>query len=124
MLAGGTQRNLAFVAAEVIILKYIFAVRLGWLLPSVGREDVIAERASTPRTSTSSTRSSPCNTESVHGHDEAPDSARRSRSDRFRSPIIMRITRASTLDVQNEDYVRTAREGAFAPDGRPAPRAP
>jgi peptide/nickel transport system permease protein len=30
--------------------------------------------------------------------------------------IIMRITRASTLDVQNEDYVRTARAKGLSPN--------
>ena len=38
--------------------------------------------------------------------------------------IIARITRASVLDVQNEDYVRTARAKGLSPrDRRPAPRA-
>ena len=38
--------------------------------------------------------------------------------------IITRITRASVLDVQNEDYVRTARAKGLPPrDGRPPPRA-
>ena len=39
-----------------LILKYVFAVRLGWF-PSVGRIDVLIE-SEHPRTSTSSTRSS------------------------------------------------------------------
>src|SRR3954464_6534557 len=96
-----------------IILKYFFAVR--WqLLPSVGREDVLA------------------NTEHPTGfyvldgivtgnlaaswdaiqHLILPAIALGS----IPLAIIMRITRASTLDVQNEDYVRTARAKGLSPN--------
>jgi peptide/nickel transport system permease protein len=95
-----------------IILKYVFAVRLGWL-PSVGREDILA------------TRDHPTNIYTLdaiinrdwHGFTDAvrhlilPAIALGS----IPLAIITRITRASVLDVQNEDYVRTARAKGLPP---------
>jgi peptide/nickel transport system permease protein len=95
-----------------IILKYIFAVRLGWL-PTVGRQSVLIE---TPH---------PTNfyiLDAIIARDWAalgdtikhlilPAIALGS----IPLAIIMRITRAATLDVQNEDYVRTARAKGLSP---------
>ena len=95
-----------------IILKYIFAVRLGWL-PTVGRQSVLIE---TPH---------PTNfyiLDAIIARDWAalgdtikhlilPAIALGS----IPLAIITRITRASVLDVQNEDYVRTARAKGLAP---------
>ncbi len=95
-----------------IILKYIFAVRLGWL-PSVGREDVLA------------TRNHPTGFYVLDGliagdigavwdaikHLILPAIALGS----IPLAIVARITRAAVLDVQNEDYVRTARAKGLAP---------
>jgi peptide/nickel transport system permease protein len=95
-----------------LILKYIFAVRLHWL-PSIGREDVLA------------IRSHPTNfyiiDAIINGDPEAlwdtirhlilPAIALGS----IPLAIIARITRASVLDVQNEDYVRTARAKGLPP---------
>jgi peptide/nickel transport system permease protein len=95
-----------------IILKYIFAVRLGWL-PTVGRQSV---RIDTPH---------PTNfyiLDAIIARDWAalgdtikhlilPAIALGS----IPLAIITRITRASVLDVQNEDYVRTARAKGLAP---------
>src|SRR5262249_25153429 len=85
---------------------WIFAVELGWL-PSVGREDIL------------STAQHPTNFYILDGiitwnwaavwdtiqHLILPAIALGS----IPLAIVMRITRASVLDVQNEDYVRTAR---------------
>ena len=95
-----------------LILKYIFSVRLGWL-PSIGREDVLAENAH------------PTNfylLDAVISRDWAafwdavkhlilPAIALGS----IPLAILARITRAAVLDVQNEDYVRTARAKGLAP---------
>jgi peptide/nickel transport system permease protein len=95
-----------------LILKYIFSVRLGWL-PSVGREDVLAVRPH------------PTNfyilDAILNGDPEAlwdtikhlilPAIALGS----IPLAIVARITRASVLDVQNEDYVRTARAKGLRP---------
>jgi peptide/nickel transport system permease protein len=89
-----------------LILKYIFAVKLGWL-PSVGRISVLIEL------------DHPTNFYTVDAilagdweafvdvikHLILPAIALGS----IPLAIIARITRASVLDVQNEDYVRTAR---------------
>jgi peptide/nickel transport system permease protein len=101
-----------------IILKYIFAVQLGWL-PTVGRISVLIDLEH------------PTNfyvlDAIIAGDWEAfwdviqhlilPAVALGS----IPLAIITRITRASVLDVQNEDYVRTARAKGVAPrtvDGR------
>ena len=95
-----------------LILKYVFSVRLGWL-PSIGREDVLAENAH------------PTNfflLDAVISRDPAafwdavkhlilPAIALGS----IPLAITARITRAAVLDVQNEDYVRTARAKGLAP---------
>jgi peptide/nickel transport system permease protein len=67
-----------------VILKYIFAVRLGWL-PSVGRIDLLNFDAKHPT------------------------------GFYVLDAILTRDSRASVLDVQNEDYVRTARAKGVAP---------
>ena len=95
-----------------ILLKYVFAVRLGWL-PTVGRQDVLIDI------------DHPTNfyllDAVIAGNPEAF-------WDAFKHlilpaialgaiplAIIARITRASVLDVQNEDYVRTARAKGLPP---------
>jgi peptide/nickel transport system permease protein len=95
-----------------ILLKYIFAIKLG-LLPTVGRQSVLID---TPH---------PTNfyilDAIIAGDPEAfwdcikhlilPAIALGS----IPLAIIARITRAATLDVQNEDYVRTARAKGLSP---------
>jgi peptide/nickel transport system permease protein len=95
-----------------LVLKYVFAVRLGWL-PSVGRIDVTSEVEH------------PTNFYVLDGiitadwgtfvdalkHLVLPALALGS----IPLAIVARITRASVLDVQNEDYVRTARAKGIAP---------
>jgi peptide/nickel transport system permease protein len=95
-----------------IILKYVFAVRLGWL-PSVGRIDVTLEVEHPTNfyvldaiiTRDWSTLWD------VIKHLILPAIALGS----IPLAIIARITRASVLDVQNEDYVRTARAKGMPP---------
>jgi peptide/nickel transport system permease protein len=96
-----------------IILKYIFAVRLAWL-PSVGRIDLLNFDAKHPTgfyvldaivTRDWSTLWD------VLKHLILPAIALGS----IPLAIVARITRASVLDVQNEDYVRTARAKGVAP---------
>src|SRR4051812_37459174 len=101
-----------------LVLKYIFAVRLAWL-PSVGRIDIL------------DTTRHPTNFYvldaiierqwatlwDVIKHLILPAIALGS----IPLAIIARITRAAVLDVQNEDYVRTARAKGLSPrtvDGR------
>ena len=95
-----------------IILKYIFSIRLGWL-PSVGRISVTLDVKH------------PTNFYildaliqgqwsvlwDVIKHLILPAIALGS----IPLAIITRITRAAVLDVQNEDYVRTARAKGMAP---------
>jgi peptide/nickel transport system permease protein len=95
-----------------LVLKYIFAVRLAWL-PSVGRIDIL------------DTTKHPTNFYlldaiierqwdtlwDVIKHLILPAIALGS----IPLAIIARITRASVLDVQNEDYVRTARAKGLPP---------
>jgi peptide/nickel transport system permease protein len=95
-----------------LVLKYLFAVKLGWL-PSVGRIDVTAEVRH------------PTNFYVLDGivtgdwqtfvdalkHLILPALALGS----IPLAIVARITRAAVLDVQNEDYVRTARAKGIAP---------
>ena len=102
-----------------IILKYIFAVKLGWL-PTVGRISVLIDLEH------------PTNfyilDSIITGNWEAfvdclkhlvlPAIALGS----IPLAVVTRITRAAVLDVQNEDYVRTARAKGVAPmtvDRRP-----
>lgn len=95
-----------------LILKYVFAVKLGWL-PSVGRISVLIEL------------DHPTNFYVLDAilagdwnafvdtikHLILPAIALGS----IPLAIIARITRASVLDVQNEDYVRTARAKGLPP---------
>jgi peptide/nickel transport system permease protein len=95
-----------------LILKYIFAVRLGWL-PSVGRVDVLLEL------------DHPTNFYVLDAVLAADWNAFVDTIKHLILPavalasiplaIIARITRAAVLDVQNEDYVRTARAKGLAP---------
>ena len=95
-----------------IILKYLFAVR--WpILPSVGRQDILLN----PEHPTGFyvldgliTRDWTAMWDAIK-HLILPAIALGS----IPLAIIMRITRASVLDVQNEDYVRTARAKGLAP---------
>jgi peptide/nickel transport system permease protein len=95
-----------------ILLKWIFAVELG-LLPTIGRQDVLIDAEH------------PTGFYVLDGiitlnfvaawdailHLILPAIALGS----IPLAIIARITRASVLDVQNEDYVRTARAKGLAP---------
>jgi peptide/nickel transport system permease protein len=95
-----------------IILKYIFAVKLGWL-PSVGRADVTmtAEHPTNFYILDSIvTGNWPAFVDAVK-HLILPAIALGT----IPLAIIARITRAAVLDVQNEDYVRTARAKGVAP---------
>jgi peptide/nickel transport system permease protein len=95
-----------------IILKYVFAVRLGWL-PSVGRIS-ITSNAQHPTNfyilDAIITRDW-ATLWDVIKHLILPAIALGS----IPLAIITRITRASVLDVQNEDYVRTARAKGLPP---------
>jgi peptide/nickel transport system permease protein len=95
-----------------LILKYIFAVRLGWL-PSIGREDVLATR---PHPTNfyildAILNGDPGGLWDAVKHLILPAIALGS----IPLAIVARITRAAVLDVQNEDYVRTARVKGLAP---------
>ena len=95
-----------------IILKYLFAIK--WhILPSVGREDVL------------SNAKHPTN---FYILDALVERDWHALSDTLKHlilpaialgsiplAVITRITRASVLDVQNEDYVRTARAKGLPP---------
>ena len=95
-----------------LILKYIFAIRLGWL-PSVGQIDVTRDVKH------------PTNfyvLDAIITHDWGtlvdvlkhlvlPAMALGT----IPLAIVARITRAAVLDVQNEDYVRTARAKGLSP---------
>jgi peptide/nickel transport system permease protein len=95
-----------------LILKYIFAVRLHWL-PSVGREDITAIR---PHPTNFYILDAILNGDAgglwdAIKHLILPAVALGS----IPLAIVTRITRAAVLDVQNEDYVRTARAKGLAP---------
>jgi peptide/nickel transport system permease protein len=95
-----------------ILLKYIFAVQLGWL-PTVGRVSVLIELEH------------PTNfyilDSILTGNWEALWDAIKHlilpavALGTIPLAIIARITRAAVLDVQNEDYVRTARAKGVSP---------
>ena len=101
-----------------IILKYIFAVRLGWL-PTVGRISVLIDLEHPTNfyiLDAILTRNWEALWDAIQ-HLILPAIALGT----IPLAIIARITRASVLDVQNEDYVRTARAKGVAPrtvDGR------
>ena len=103
-----------------IILKYVFSVRLGWL-PSIGRQDVLID-AEHPTgfyvLDGILTRNWTAAWDACQ-HLILPAIALGS----IPLAIITRVTRASTLDVQSEDYVRTARAKGLPPRSRrPPPR--
>lgn len=95
-----------------IILKYIFAVRLGWL-PTVGRMSVLIniDHPTNFYILDAILAGDPEALWDVIKHLILPAIALGS----IPLAIIARITRASTLDVQNEDYVRTARAKGVPP---------
>jgi peptide/nickel transport system permease protein len=95
-----------------IILKYIFAVRLGWL-PSVGRISITndAKHPTNFYILDAIITADWATLWDVIKHLILPAIALGS----IPLAIIMRITRASVLDVQNEDYVRTARAKGLPP---------
>ncbi len=119
---GGVFDNVSLVASLIgisipifflaIILKYIFAIRLGWL-PSVGRESITSEAKH------------PTNFFVLDAIIERDWGALGDAIKHLILPavalgsiplaVIARITRAATLDVQNEDYVRTARSKGLPP---------
>ena len=95
-----------------ILLKYVFAVRLAWL-PSVGRIDLLIE---TEHPTNFYLLDAIIVREwatfwDVSKHLILPAIALGS----IPLAIIARVTRASVLDVQNEDYVRTARAKGMSP---------
>ena len=95
-----------------LILKYVFAVRLGWF-PSVGRIDVLTEFK--PRTNFYVLDAILARNWTALGdilkHLVLPAVALGS----IPLAIVARITRAAVVDVQHEDYVRTARAKGLAP---------
>jgi peptide/nickel transport system permease protein len=95
-----------------IILKYVFAVKLGWL-PTVGRISVLIDLEH-PTGFYVLDAILTWNMEAlwdVLKHLVLPAIALGS----IPLAVIARITRASVLDVQNEDYVRTARAKGLSP---------
>ncbi|HYZ92214.1 MAG TPA: ABC transporter permease [Actinomycetota bacterium] len=119
---GGIFDNLTLVGSLIgisipifflaIILKYLFAVKWHWL-PSVGREDVLLS----PDHPTNFyvldgliTRDWAALWDAIK-HLILPAIALGS----IPLAVITRITRAAVLDVQNEDYVRTARAKGLPP---------
>jgi peptide/nickel transport system permease protein len=95
-----------------LILKYIFSVRLGWL-PSIGRENVLADYQHPTGfyILDAIIERNPAQFWDAIQHLILPAIALGS----IPLAIIARITRASVLDVQNEDYVRTARAKGLPP---------
>jgi peptide/nickel transport system permease protein len=95
-----------------IILKYIFAVRLGWL-PTVGRISVLIELEHPTNfyILDAIIAGDPEALWDVIKHLILPAIALGT----IPLAIITRITRAAVLDVQNEDYVRTARAKGVGP---------
>ena len=89
-----------------ILLKYLFAVKLG-LLPTIGRQDVLidAEHPTGFYVLDGIVTLNPEAAWDAIKHLILPAIALGS----IPLAIVARITRASVLDVQNEDYVRTAR---------------
>ena len=95
-----------------IILKYIFAVQLGWL-PTVGRISVLIdlEHPTNFYILDAIIAGDPEALWDVIKHLILPAIALGT----IPLAIIARITRAAVLDVQNEDYIRTARAKGVAP---------
>ncbi len=101
-----------------IILKYIFSVKLGWL-PTVGRQSVLIDVPHPTKfyILDAILAGNPEALWDAMMHLILPAIALGS----IPLAVIARITRAAVLDVQNEDYVRTARAKGLAPrivDGR------
>jgi peptide/nickel transport system permease protein len=95
-----------------ILLKYVFAVKLGWL-PTVGRSSVLID-VEHPTKFYVLDAIIAGDVEAVIDtlkHLVLPAVALGS----IPLAVIARITRAAVLDVQNEDYVRTARAKGLAP---------
>jgi peptide/nickel transport system permease protein len=95
-----------------ILLKYVFALELG-LLPTVGRQDILID-VDHPTGFYVLDALIAGNLEAFFDaleHLILPAVALGS----IPLAIIARITRAAVLDVQNEDYVRTARAKGLAP---------
>jgi peptide/nickel transport system permease protein len=95
-----------------LLLKYVFAVKLGWL-PSVGRQDVLIDAEHPTNFYVLDgiiTRNWTAAWDAIQ-HLILPAIALGS----IPLALIARITRASVLDVQHEDYVRTARAKGLAP---------
>jgi peptide/nickel transport system permease protein len=95
-----------------LVLKYIFAVRLGWL-PTVGRMSVLID---VPHPTNFYLLDALLAGDfaafwDVVKHLILPAIALGS----IPLAIVARITRAAVLDVQNEDYVRTARAKGLSP---------
>jgi peptide/nickel transport system permease protein len=95
-----------------ILLKYLFAVRFGWL-PSVGRIDVTSEveHPTNFYVVDAIVTADWATLKDVLKHLILPAIALGS----IPLAIVTRITRAAVLDVQNEDYVRTARAKGLPP---------
>jgi peptide/nickel transport system permease protein len=95
-----------------ILLKYIFAIQLG-LLPTVGRISVLIdlEHPTNFYVLDAIIAGDPEALWDVLKHLILPAIALGS----IPLAIVARITRAATLDVQNEDYVRTARAKGLPP---------
>lgn len=95
-----------------LILKYVFAVKLGWL-PSIGRLDVTRTLEHPTGFYTIDALIAgdfPAFMDAVR-HMILPAIALGT----IPLAIVARITRAATLDVLSEDYVRTARAKGLAP---------
>src|SRR6266550_4594066 len=119
---GGVFDNLSLIGSLIgisipifflaIILKYIFAIRLGWL-PSVGRISITndAKHPTNFYILDAIITRDWATLGDVIKHLILPAIALGS----IPLAIITRITRASVLDVQNEDYVRTARAKGLPP---------
>ncbi|MBI4171860.1 MAG: ABC transporter permease [Actinobacteria bacterium] len=119
---GGVVDNLSLVTSLLgisipvfflgILLKYVFSVKLG-LLPTVGRLNPLIEIDHPTKfyVLDSILAGNPGALWDVLKHLVLPAIALGS----IPLAIIARITRAAVLDVQNEDYVRTARAKGLAP---------
>jgi peptide/nickel transport system permease protein len=119
---GGVVDQLSLVASLIgismpifflgLMLKWIFAVKLGWL-PSIGREDVLATRPHPTNLYVldAIVQGDPGGLWDAIRHLILPAIALGS----IPLAVVARITRAAVLDVLNEDYVRTARAKGLAP---------
>jgi peptide/nickel transport system permease protein len=119
---GGTVDNLSLVGSLIgisipifflaIVLKYVFAVQLGWL-PTVGRVSVLIdlEHPTNFYLLDAIIAGDPEALWDVIKHLMLPAIALGT----IPLAVIARITRAAVLDVQNEDYVRTARAKGLPP---------